>query len=64
MLMGEDAIQLSSLYVFGLEVIRDSVWLVYGPTTQIMFSGWCDILALNRQRDIPLEEGISCMRIV
>ena len=33
MLMGEDAIQLGSPYVFGLEVIHDVVWLVYGPTT-------------------------------
>ena len=33
MLMGEGGIQLSSLYVFGLEVIHDVVWHVYGPTT-------------------------------
>ena len=69
MLMGDDTIQLRSLYVFGLEVIHVVVRLFMGQVlhfiwTVHMFSGCCDILSLTYQRNIPLEKDSSRTRIV
>ena len=69
MLIGEDGIQCGSLCVFGLEIIHLVISRVYESIASFHlnsspFFGWCNILALTCQRNIPLEEGTSCTRIV